>query len=102
MVSILGTFMVSVKEGGNPQKALNIGEFGSSAVMVIFMYFLITNTLPNGVGNFSAMGVFYATLIGLIAGLGIGIITEHYTGTGTSPVQSVADQSITGSATNIN
>ena len=101
LVSILGTFMVSVKEGGNPQKALNIGEFGSSAIMVICMYFLITNTLPNGVGNFSALGVFYATLIGLLAGLGIGIITEHYTGTGTSPVQSVADQSITGSATNI-
>ena len=101
LVSIFGTFMVSVKEGGNPQKALNIGEFGSSAIMVICMYFLITNTLPNGVGNFSALGVFYATLIGLLAGLGIGIITEHYTGTGTSPVQSVADQSITGSATNI-
>ena len=101
LVSILGTFMVSVKEGGNPQKALNIGEFGSSAIMVIVMYFLIINTLPNGVGNFSATGIFYATLIGLLAGLGIGIITEHYTGTGTSPVKSVANQSITGSATNI-
>ena len=34
VVSIIGTFLVSVKEGGNPQKALNIGEFGSSAIMV--------------------------------------------------------------------
>ena len=31
------------------------------------------------------------------AGLGIGMITEHYTGTGTGPVKSVAEQSITGS-----
>ena len=47
------------------------------------------------------MNIFYATLIGLAAGLGIGMITEHYTGTGTKPVQSVANQSITGAATNI-
>ena len=47
------------------------------------------------------MGVFYATIIGLAAGLGIGIVTEHYVGTGTSPVKSVTDQSVTGAATNI-
>ena len=98
IVSIIGTFMVSVKEGGNPQKALNIGEFGSSAIMVIVMYLLITNVLPD---SNNTMGVFYATLIGLAAGLGIGMITEHYTGTGTKPVKSITDQSITGSATNI-
>jgi K(+)-stimulated pyrophosphate-energized sodium pump len=96
IVSIIGTFMVSLKEGGSPQKALNIGEFGSSGIMVVVMYFLITNTVDT-----NAMGIFYATLIGLVAGLGIGLITEHYTGTGTKPVKSVVDQSITGSATNI-
>jgi K(+)-stimulated pyrophosphate-energized sodium pump len=96
IVSIIGTFMVSAKEGGSPQKALNIGEFGSSGIMVIVMYFLITNTVET-----NAIGIFYATLIGLAAGLGIGLITEHYTGTGTKPVKSVVDQSITGSATNI-
>jgi len=107
LVSIIGTFMVSVKEGGNPQKALNIGEFGSSAIMVGVIYLLITSFLPNGVTiisdgtHYSAMGIFYATLIGLASGLGIGLITEHYTGTGTKPVQSVVDQSITGAATNI-
>ena len=108
LVSIIGTFMVSVKEGGSPQKALNIGEFGSSALMVVVMYFLITTFLPDGVTiigedmkHFTAMGIFYATLIGLASGLGIGLITEHYTGTGTGPVKSVTNQSITGAATNI-
>ena len=48
-----------VKEGGNPQKALNIGEFGSSGIMVIVMYFLINNNVDT-----NAMGIFYATLIG--------------------------------------
>ena len=105
VVSIIGTFMVSVKEGGDPQKALNRGEFGSSVIMVAAIYFLIQEFLPadfvQGGVTFASMGVFYATVIGLVAGLGIGLITEHYTGTGTSPVKSITDQSATGAATNI-
>ena len=104
-VSIIGTFMVSVKEGGDPQKALNRGEFGSAFIMVAIIYFLIHQFLPGsfqqGSITYSSMGVFYATIIGLAAGLGIGIVTEHYTGTGTSPVKSITDQSVTGAATNI-
>ncbi len=105
VVSIIGTFMVSVKEGGDPQKALNLGEFGSAAIMVAAIYFLIQEFLPetflqSGM-EFTSMGVFYATVIGLAAGLGIGMITEHYTGTGTPPVKSITEQSLTGPATNI-
>ena len=105
IVSILGTFMVSVKEGGDPQKALNIGEFGSSAIMVAIMYFLINNLLPvsfqlNNI-EYTRMGVFFASTIGLLAGLGIGLITEHYTGTNTGPTNSITRQSLTGPATNI-
>jgi K(+)-stimulated pyrophosphate-energized sodium pump len=105
VVSIIGTFMVSVKEGGDPQKALNRGEFGSSAIMIAVIYFLIQEVLPaefiQGGVAFTSMGVFFATVIGLLSGLGIGIITEHYTGTGTSPVLSITKQSLTGPATNI-
>ncbi len=105
LVSIIGTFMVSVKEGGDPQKALNRGEFGSSAIMVGVIYFLIQSFLPDtfmqGGSEFTATGVFWATVIGLVAGLGIGLITEHYTGTGTTPVLSIAKQSVTGPATNL-
>jgi K(+)-stimulated pyrophosphate-energized sodium pump len=97
IVSIIGTFMVSVKEGGDPQKALNIGEFGSSAIMVAVIYFLVNHFLPAS----HSMGVFWATVIGLVAGLGIGMITEHYTGTGTTPVLSIVKQSVTGPATNL-
>jgi K(+)-stimulated pyrophosphate-energized sodium pump len=105
VVSIIGTFMVSVKEGGNPQKSLNIGEFGSSALMVVVMYYLITNMLPvsfvlDGI-EYSSMGVFWAATIGLGAGLGIGTITEHYTGTHGGPTTSITRQSLTGPATNI-
>ena len=105
LVSIIGTFMVSVKEGGDPQKGLNQGEFGSGIIMVAVIYLLIIKFLPEnyiqqGV-SYNGIGVFYATIIGLFGGLGIGKITEYYTGTGTKPVKSITEQSVTGPATNI-
>jgi K(+)-stimulated pyrophosphate-energized sodium pump len=105
LVSIIGTFFVRVKEGGSPHTALNIGEFGSAGVMVVISYFIIGAFLPEswvvGDKEFTSNGVFFATLAGLVAGLGIGKITEYYTGTGTAPVTSIVRQSLTGSATNI-
>ncbi|GAB4478586.1 MAG: sodium-translocating pyrophosphatase [Thermoflexibacter sp.] len=112
IVSIIGTFFVKVKEGGNPQSALNIGEFGSSAIMIVASYFIITNILPEkwtfvdalygGVTReMTAMGVFWATIIGLVAGVLVGLITEYYTGMGKTPVKSIVNQSSTGAATNI-
>ena len=103
VMSILGTFFVKVKDGGNPQTALNIGEFGSAGLMVVASYFIINALIPESVEGlpFGAMGVFWATIAGLIAGLGVGKITEYYTATGKKPVMSIVRQSETGSATNI-
>ena len=105
VVSILGTFFVKVKEGGNPQTALNIGEFGSALLMVVLSYFIITEMMPAewvvAGKTFTSNGIFFATLAGLVAGLGIGKITEYYTGTGTPPVRAIVRQSLTGAATNI-
>jgi K(+)-stimulated pyrophosphate-energized sodium pump len=105
LTSILGTYMVNVKEGGNPQTALNIGEFGSTGILIVMSYFIITNVLPaewtfSG-ETYTATGAFIATIIGSIAGVLIGLITEYYTGFGTRPVKSIVDQSATGAATNI-
>ena len=105
VTSILGTFLVKVRDGGDPHKALNAGEFASSFAMIVAAYFVIGKLLPaewvSGGKEYSADGVFYAIIIGLIAGLAIGKITEHYTGTGTKPVRSIVDQSVTGYASNI-
>ncbi len=105
VMSIIGTFFVRVKDGGNPQTALNIGEFGSAGLMLVACYFIITGMLPeswtfNGV-EYGSLGVFIAVLAGLVAGLAVGKVTEYYTGTGTKPVNSIVRQSETGSATNI-
>jgi K(+)-stimulated pyrophosphate-energized sodium pump len=103
LMSILGTFFVKVKDGGNPQTALNIGEFGSAGLMVIASYFIIHALIPESVDGlpFGAWGVFMATIAGLVAGLGVGKITEYYTATGKKPVMSIVAQSETGAATNI-
>ncbi len=103
VMSIIGTFFVRVKDGGSPHKALNLGEFGSGFLMIVASYFIITEMIPESVEGlpFGAMGVFYATLAGLIAGFCVGKITEYYTGTGGKPVMSIVKQSETGSATNI-
>ncbi len=103
VMSIIGTFFVKVKDGGSPHKALNIGEFGSAFLMVIASYFIINAMIPETVEGlpFGAWGVFMATIAGLLAGLGVGKITEYYTGTGTKPVKSIVRQSETGAATNI-
>ncbi|WP_127141193.1 sodium-translocating pyrophosphatase [Flagellimonas marinaquae] len=105
IMSIIGTFFVRVKDGGNPQTALNIGEFGSAGLMLVASYFIINAMLPEtwveGGKEFTSMGVFWATIAGLVAGLLVGKVTEYYTGTGTKPVNSIVRQSETGSATNI-
>ncbi|MEZ5013615.1 MAG: sodium-translocating pyrophosphatase [Chitinophagales bacterium] len=111
LTSIIGTFFVRVKEGGNPQKALNGGAIGSSIAMVVLSYFIITWLLPakftfhdvlyNVDRTITAMGIFLATVVGLLAGTAIGFITEYYTGTGKKPVIKIVNQSSTGTATNI-
>ena len=96
VVSIVGTFFVRVKEGGNPQSALNIGTFGAGAIMVVVSWFVINQMLAEG-----AMGVFLATVFGLAGGIAIGVITEYYTAEDKKPAQGISKQSETGSATNI-
>jgi K(+)-stimulated pyrophosphate-energized sodium pump len=103
--SIIGTFFVKVQEGGDPKHGLTKGELTSAAIMLIGSYFLITKLLPakwemNEV-EYTAMGVYFASLVGLAAGLLIGFITEYYTGIHKKPVIGIAEQSVTGSATNI-
>jgi K(+)-stimulated pyrophosphate-energized sodium pump len=110
ITSILGTFFVKVKDGGDPHKALNRGEYIAMGVMLIATYFIVQQVMPSAwsvtdkagvITTYSSMGVFYAVIIGLAAGFGIGFITEFYTGTGTRPVKGIVNQSLTGAATNL-
>ncbi|KPJ83730.1 MAG: potassium transporter [Gemmatimonas sp. SG8_17] len=105
VVSIIGTFFVRTKEGGNPQAALNIGTFGAGILMLIVSFFAIRQILPETWSfagrDYSAMGVFWATIAGLAGGIAIGLITEYYTAENRKPAQSISKASETGAATNI-
>ncbi|HHE55395.1 MAG TPA: sodium-translocating pyrophosphatase, partial [Caldithrix abyssi] len=96
LVSIVGTFFVRTKEGGNPQVALNIGTFGAGLIMAILSYFVIDAFLPNG-----SINIYIALLAGLVGGILIGILTEYYTSESRRPAQKIAEASQTGVATNI-
>jgi len=101
-VSILGTFFVRTKEGGNPQTALNIGVFGSGGVMLVLTYFLLNHFGPSGtIDDVAVMKLFWATVVGLVSGILIGLMTEYFTSDEQKPSKGIAEASETGSATNI-
>jgi K(+)-stimulated pyrophosphate-energized sodium pump len=112
IASIAGTFFIKVREGGNPQTALNIGQLVSAVVMVAFSYILITNIFPKEIiftdvlyggieRTVTSFNIFLSSIIGLACGLVIGYSTEFFTGMNYTPVRNIAKQSTTGAATNI-
>ncbi len=96
--SIVGTFFVRVGAKGNIHSALKNGLWVASLLVVIASYYLTQHFLAE---NYSWFGVFIAMLSGLLVGILIGLITEYYTSDHFKPVKKLADNSQTGSATNI-
>ena len=120
IISIIGTLLVRIKSNdakeSEVQKALNIGNWVSIALVAVASYFLVTWMLPSEpmtmgffVGgqegfemkSISSLNVFYASLVGIIVGGVISAVTEYYTGLGKKPVMSIVQNSSTGAATNI-
>jgi K(+)-stimulated pyrophosphate-energized sodium pump len=128
--SIIGNFFVRTKEGGDPAKALHIGTFVAATLMVVGAWFTISKYVPadfyflfnpadtlkvvvgtaDGVGmnlapgahlQEASYGIFFATVVGLVAGVLIGLATEYFTSDHYKPVHYIAEQSKTGAATNI-
>lgn len=104
--SVIGTFFVFGGEDMNPQKALNRGELVAALIMLAASFLIIRQMLPpawTGANGFeyTRMGVFWASMIGLASGLIIGFVTEYYTGSGNRPVLDIVEQSVTGPATNV-
>ena len=106
--SIAGTFLVRTKEGGDPQTALNQGHFGAAALMLLASWFIINEVIGAGIAWDGVSGdlltsweLFIATVIGLLTGILIGLLAEYFTAESRGPVQSIAQASETGPATNI-
>jgi len=94
LASIIGTFFVRGDENSNPHKALKMGTYVASAVVV-------AGSLVFGKLMFGDFKAAIAIIAGLIVGLAIGFITEVYTSGDYKSVKRIAEQSETGSATNI-
>ncbi|MBL7666290.1 MAG: sodium-translocating pyrophosphatase [Bacteriovoracaceae bacterium] len=99
IASAIGVSAMNALKSWDPAKALRYTPiiaivllFATSYVVVKSMNFTIFPT---------AMGPFYAMMIGSISGLLIGLVTEYYTSGDFSPVKKVAHAGKTGPATNI-
>jgi len=105
IASLIGMAFVRTKEGGNPQTALNMGSIVAGIIMVIFTVVLVKLILPAtfklGTRELTAMGIIYASIAGLVAGIAIGLLTEYYTSERRKPSHRIADAAETGPATNI-
>ena len=120
IISIIGTLLVKITNNdakeAEVQKALNIGNWASLALVAVACFFLVKWMLPEqtmtmrffigGTEGYelkaiSSMRVFYATLVGLGVGGLISAVTEYYTGLGKKPVMSIVQNSSTGAGTNI-
>ena len=95
VASILGTFFVRVKEGGDPAKALTLGLLSTGALMIAGTFFLTRWVF---LGDLT---LFWAVVSGVVAGILIGGATEFYTSGDFGSVKEIAAASETGAATNI-
>ncbi|MCL2037014.1 MAG: sodium-translocating pyrophosphatase [Oscillospiraceae bacterium] len=95
--SILGTFLVRTKEKAtqlNLLAALRRGVYSSSIVIAIASFFLVRHFL-----GMEYIGIYFAILIGLVAGNLIGFVTEYYTSDAYKPTKNLAESTKTGTAT---
>lgn len=96
IASIIGTFLVKTDDDNADQgtllKALRKGVFTSAILVAIMSYVVVMSTL-------GIVGVFYAIIVGLVAGVIIGLSTEYYTSAEYSPTKTVAEASQTGAGT---
>ncbi|MDI6798382.1 MAG: sodium-translocating pyrophosphatase [Candidatus Aenigmarchaeota archaeon] len=94
--SLIGMFFTRFKRD-NPGAALNRGTFSTFLFFTILTFLLVYSL---GIGD-RGLGVFFATLAGLIAGMIIGITTDYFTSIDRTPVLRTAEAAKSGAAINI-
>ncbi|MDR1317569.1 MAG: sodium-translocating pyrophosphatase [Spirochaetales bacterium] len=101
IASIIGTFFVRCGEKTEQKVllgALRKGTYISSALIIVAAFPVIYYSLDCAQYP-ERIGVYFAVLSGLIAGVLIGFFTEYYTSASYKPTQELADASLTGPAT---
>ncbi|MDI6712315.1 MAG: sodium-translocating pyrophosphatase [Anaerosomatales bacterium] len=101
VMSIIGLFAVKAKEGGNLHSALNRGTYVAAVLEVVAMFWLFYHWSTRVGAEPERLWYFGSVVIGLIAGISIGKITEYFCSDHFKPVKKIAEASETGPATNI-
>jgi K(+)-stimulated pyrophosphate-energized sodium pump len=106
IASIVGVFFVKHSPGQKIMTALYKGLIAAGVLALIAFYPITTNIIGSGLTmadgkTVTAMGLYGASIIGLVlTGLMV-YITEYYTATEFAPVRHIAQASTTGHGTNI-
>ncbi len=90
LCSIAGIALVKMNTAKSPERALRIGTIGATIIFILTSFPLIYFI---GVSS----GIYGAVVVGALGGIGIGLITEYYTGS--KPVRDIAKSGETGPAT---
>lgn len=99
IASVIGLFFVRAKKGANLHSALNKGTYVAAILEVVAMAGLFM--WWSGQVSAERIWFFGAVVLGLVAGIAIGKITEYYCSEDYKPVKGIAESSKTGAATNI-
>ncbi|HSE84026.1 MAG TPA: sodium-translocating pyrophosphatase [Thermodesulfobacteriota bacterium] len=100
VASIIGSMSVEWFKNLDPQLVLRRATFVTGGIYLgITLVILLLLALVDGVAVREMMGIYGAAVLGLIAGIAIGLFTEYYTSG--SPIRKIAEASQTGVATNI-
>ena len=92
--SIIGVAMVRVGKDDNPGKSLNMGTYVTSVSFAVLTY-IVTYLL-----NYD-MRIWYSNIVGLLAGIVIGMTSDYYTSIERTPAKLTAESSQTGAAVTI-
>ena len=104
--SIVGTFFVRLPAQAGLGKKHNImnalykGLIATGIISAILFY-PITKMLMGDNGLYSVSNLFFASIVGLVITALLVVITEYFTSSRYSPVQSIAHASVSGHGTNI-
>lgn len=100
LASIIGTWFVKLGKSQSIMGAMYKGLV-VAGIIAAFAFYPVTNVIMKTNGIYSVLNLFACTLVGLIVTALLVIITEYYTSTKYSPVQSIAHASNSGHGTNI-
>jgi K(+)-stimulated pyrophosphate-energized sodium pump len=104
IASVIGIGLFNFLKNMKPQSALSNSLYIAGVLFIVASYFVVKNITAGmsaeylkDLGMIGPLGPFWAVLLGIVAGMLIGAVTEYYTARG--PIVRIAESAQTGPAT---